>query len=156
MEGSDSAREAAARRRAELGRRIRELHERNHELTSLLMGTEAGRGGSSPEQVRRAEELARLASGRAAEAASRAAAMYAHSATAHERAARMHLLLADAGTEDAGAHRELAQQHLQRAAEDRASAAALATGGHPDEPGAGQGQPHEPGGGQPPGQGSGQ
>jgi hypothetical protein len=149
MEGSDSAREAAARRRAELDRRIRELHERNHELATLLMGTGSGRGGSSPEQVRRAEELAKLASGRAADAARRAAAMYAHSATAHERAARMHLLLAEAGTGDVSAHKERARLHMRRAAEDRASAEALVTGSTPEEPGGGQREP----GGEPPQQG---
>ena len=77
----------------------------------------------------RAEELARLASQRAVEATRRAAAMYLNSATAHERAARMHTLLADNGSQDAAGHRQRAREHLQLAAADRAVAQTMA-GGH--------------------------
>lgn len=127
MERIDAARDAAVRRRAELDRRIHELHERNRQLTtSLIDGPADTHGGSSPEQVRRAEELARLAGDRAAEAARRAAAMYLHAATAHERAARMYTMLAEAGTANAGEHRERAREHLRLAAADRASAEAIA------------------------------
>lgn len=126
MEGRQDARDAAARRRAELDERIRELHERNQELATILMnGGPVGRPGSSREQVRRAEELARLASRRAAEAAARAEAMYLNSADAHERAARIHTLLAETGTGDTERHRARAREHLQQAAEDRNAAGAM-------------------------------
>ncbi|MBO0777191.1 MAG: hypothetical protein J2P34_12850 [Actinobacteria bacterium] len=134
MEGIDSARQATARRREELDRRLQELHQRNHELATMLMGRRTDHGpGSSPEDVRRAEELARLASHRAIEAGERAGAMYLHSAQAHERAARMHAMLADTGSADAGRHRERAEEHLRLAAQDRASASELTSRTHDEE-----------------------
>lgn len=129
MDGIDIAREAAARRRAELDRRLQELHARNSELTSLLMsgGTNRGQLGSSAAQLRRAEELAGQARAHAIEAASRTAEMYSHSADAHERAARLHSLLAETGpAADAAGHRQREQDHLRLAAADRAAAAAVA------------------------------
>ena len=132
MERSDPVQEAAARRRVELDQRIEELHARNAELTAILVERPAVRShaGSSQDQVARADELARLAAQRAIEATRRAAAMYLNSATAHERAARMHTLLADNGASDAERHRRRAQEHLQLASQDRATAQAM-TGGRP-------------------------
>lgn len=125
IEAAGVASDAAARRGAELDERIRELHERHHELTAILLNGRAGGSGSSQEQVRRAEELATLASIRAAEAVSRAAARYLRSADAHERAARMHTLLTETGAGDIEKHRARASEHLQRAAGDRAAASAI-------------------------------
>jgi hypothetical protein len=133
MDGTDPGRPAPARRLEELSQRIQELHERNTEIATMRAGSRTPDAGSSQEQVRRAEELASLASERAAEAARRAAAMYLSSATAHERAARMHLLLADTGAGDHEDHRHRAQRHLQLAAQDRA--VARHHGGGEDKPG---------------------
>jgi phage-related minor tail protein len=133
MDGTGSARTAAARRRAELDQRIQELHQRNRQFGAFPAGRPAQDRrvtGSSRAQVRRAEELARLASERAIEAIERAATMYLNAATAHERAARMHNLLADNGATGAGEHRSRAREHLQLAAEDRATASAIARGIH--------------------------
>ena len=132
MERSDPVQQAAARRRVELDQRIEELHSRNAELTAILVQRPAGQGraGSSQDQVARADELARIANRRAIEATRRAAAMYLNSATAHERAARMHTLLADNGAGDADQHRHRAQEHLQLASQDRTTAQAM-TGGRP-------------------------
>lgn len=128
MEGPETGREAAARRRTELEQRIQELHRRNHELTDILTKGRGGdrRGASSPDQVARAEELALLASKRADESIQRATEMYLHSATAHERAARMHSLLAEQGIGNVTEHQERAEEHIRLAAEDRTAAGRIA------------------------------
>jgi hypothetical protein len=134
MDGTESVREAAARRRAQLDQRIQELHRRSRQFGGFPATSQPARDrqvtGSSRAQVRRAEELARLAAERAIEAANRAATMYLSAATAHERAARMHNLLADSGGPGAGEHRSRAREHLQLAAGDRAAASAMARGTH--------------------------
>lgn len=129
MEGIDSARQAAARRREELDHRLQELHQRNHELATMLISrqNDHGDGWSSPEQASRAEGLAKLANQRAIEATQRAAEMYLHSAVAHERAARMHAMMAGPGAAEADRHRERAEEHMRLAAQDRACASELAS-----------------------------
>lgn len=142
MESRDPVEQAAARRRRELDQRIEELHARNAQLAATLLDGAASEthAGSSLTQVTRAEELARLAGQRAIEATRRAAAMYLNSATAHERASRMHILLAENGAEDAGQHRQRAREHLQLAAQDRATARAMTGGRRAGPPGHGAGE----------------
>ena len=137
MERSDPVQQAAERRRRELDQRIEELHERNARLAAVLVDAPApaGHTGSSQAQVSRAEELARLAGQRAIEATRRAAAMYLNSATAHERASRMHTLLAENGASDPEQHRQRAREHLQLASQDRATARAMTGGREPGQPG---------------------
>lgn len=112
-------------RRAELDRRIQELHARNGQLADLLGGARDGdraQAGSSPAQVERAEALAALAADRADEASRRAGAMRLHAAEAHERAARRREVLAESGVPDAAEQRDRARRHRQQAAADRAAA----------------------------------
>jgi hypothetical protein len=114
-----------ARRSGELGVRIRDLHERNAELS-------AGSGrpdpaerravGSTPDQAAKAQALARTASLRALEALQRMATMRVNAASAHDRAARLHELLAEAGHGDVAEHRERAAEHQRQAHEDRSAA----------------------------------
>lgn len=117
-----------AARNTELEERIRDLHERNAQLLTALSAAahEQRAVGSTPEQVARAEQLARAANQRALEASQRAAMMRLHAASAHDRAARLHALLADAGqAPDAEEHREKAALHQRLAGEDRATADAI-------------------------------
>jgi hypothetical protein len=127
--GTPPGREAGRRpRNAELERRIRDLHRRNAQLSVALGAADHGPRamGSTPDQVARAEQLARLANQRALEASQRAALMMLHAASAHDRAARLHQILADAGQVlAAGDHREKAALHRRLADEDRAAAAVL-------------------------------
>jgi hypothetical protein len=115
-------------RQAGLEARIRDLHERNAQLTAGFGAPhDEGRGavGSTPEQVARAESLARAANQRALEASRRAAMMRLHAASAHERAARLHELLAGAGGDGTEQHRQQASVHRQGASDDRAAADAI-------------------------------
>jgi hypothetical protein len=115
-------------RRAELDERIRYLHQRNAELLAGSGGAdyEHRAVGSTPDQVTRAERLARTANQRALEASRRAAMMRLHAAGTHDQAARLHDQLADAGGEaDPGQHREQAAKHRRLAGEDRAAADAI-------------------------------
>ncbi len=125
-----------AERRTELDERIRHLHERNAELAGTGIGDSGERAvGSTPDQVARAEQLARVANQRALEASRRAAMMRLHAASAHERAARLHDLLADAGAEsDPGRHREKAAVHRRQAREDRAAADTIFRSHRVDDP----------------------
>ena len=81
--------------------------------------------GSTPDQVAKAQEQVRMANMRAQEAMKRTAAMRLHAASAHDRAAQLHELLADAGQGDIQEHRERAAVHRQQAREDRAAAATM-------------------------------
>ena len=93
MEGTDPTRvrnSSWARRSAELGARIRDLHERNAELSASSgpPDLEERRSvGSTTDQVAKAEALARVASMRAFEAMKRTAVMRLHAASARDRAA---------------------------------------------------------------------
>ena len=128
MEGTGQARERSSswtRRSVELGARIRDLHERNAQLSANpgppdLESRKAM--GSTPSQVAKAEALARMANLRALEATRRTALMRLHAASAHDRAARLHELLADTGQGEVQDHRERAAAHRQLAREDRAAA----------------------------------
>jgi hypothetical protein len=114
-----------ARRSGELGVRIRDLHERNAQLSAGFgpPGLDERRAvGSTPDQAAKARALARTASLRALEALRRMAAMRVHAASAHDRAARLHELLADAGHGDVAEHRERAATHRRQAREDLAAA----------------------------------
>jgi len=131
VEGSDLTREHAsswAQRSAELGVRIRDLHERNAQLSARPRPPdleERKTVGSTPDQVAKAKALARIANVRAFEAMKRTATMRLHAASAHDRAALLHELLAEAGQSDAAEHRERAAAHRQLAREDRAAAARM-------------------------------
>lgn len=81
--------------------------------------------GSTPDQVAKARALANMANMRAVEAMKRTAAMRLQAASAHDRAAQLHELLADAGQGDIQAHRERAAAHRQQARDDRAGAARM-------------------------------
>jgi len=81
--------------------------------------------GSTPDQVAKAQALARMANMRAFEAMKRTASMRLHAASAHDRAAHLHELLADAGQGDIQEHRERAAVHREQAREDRAVAARM-------------------------------
>lgn len=129
-----------AARNAELDARIRDLHERNAQLSVALTATarEQGAVGSTPEQVAKAEQLARAANKRARQASQRAAMMRLHAASAHDRVARLHALLADADqAPDADEHREKAALHRRLAGEDRAAADAISHSHSVDPPTAG-------------------
>jgi hypothetical protein len=109
--------------------RIRDLHERNAQLSARFSPpdlSEHGAGhravGSTAAQATEAEEQARTASLRAREAFQRAAAMCVHAARAHDRAAELHELLAEAGHGDVAEHRARAAGHRRGAREDRAAA----------------------------------
>lgn len=140
MEGTDPARERTsgwARRSAELDSRIRDLHERNAELSASSgpPDLEERRSlGSTPDQVAKAQALVRMANMRAFEAMKRAAVMRLHAASAHDRAAQLHELLADADQGDIGEHRERAAVHRQLAHEDRAAAARMFRSQHVEAP----------------------
>jgi len=62
---------------------------------------------------------------RALEAMKRTAVMRLRAASAHDRAAQLHELLADVGQGDGQKHRERAAVHRQQAREDRAAAARM-------------------------------
>ena len=140
MDGTDPTREPTsgwARRSAELGMRIRDLHERNAQLSANYgpPDLEEHRSvGSTTDQVAKAEALARVASMRAFEAMKRTAVMRNHAASAHDRAAQLHELLADAGQGDVQEHRERAAVHRRQAREDRAAAARMFRSRHVEPP----------------------
>ena len=97
------------RRSGELGVRIRDLHERNAQLSAGFGPpdlTDHRAVGSTPDQAAKARALARTASLRALESLQRMAMMRVHAASAHDRAARLHELLAEAGHGDIAEHRE--------------------------------------------------
>lgn len=81
--------------------------------------------GSTQDQVAKARALARMANMRAFEAMKRTAVMRNNAASAHDRAAQLHELLADAGHGDVQEHRERAAAHRRHAREDRAVAARM-------------------------------
>lgn len=128
MESTDWARERTTtwtRRSAELAARIRALHERNAQLAAgfEVPDFEARRRvGSTPDHVAKARAAASMASMRALEALQRTATMRLHAASAHDRAARLHELLADANSGDVREHRDRAAMHRRLADEDRAAA----------------------------------
>lgn len=90
--------------------------------------------GSTPDQVATAIDLARMANMRALEAMNRTAAMRLHAASAHDRAAQLHELLADAGRGDVQEHRHRAAVHRQQADDDRAAAARMLGSRHVGPP----------------------
>ena len=140
MEGTGEARERVStwtRRSVELGARIRDLHERNAELSANpgppdLETRKAV--GSTLSQVAKAEALARMANLRALEATRRTALMRLHAASAHDRAARLHELLADTGQSDVQKHRARAAAHRRQAREDRAAAERIFRSHHVEPP----------------------
>jgi len=113
--GSEPDREPGsrwARRSGELGVRIRDLHERNAQLSARFSPPDGAEHwaehravGSTAAQAAEAEVQARTASLRASEALRRAAAMCVHAARAHDRAADLHELLAEAGHGNVAEHR---------------------------------------------------
>ena len=143
VESVDPAYERAStwtRRSAELGARIRDLHERNAQLSASYgpPNFEDHRSvGSTPVQVAKAEALATSANMRARQATRRTATMRLHAASAHDRAARLHELLADTNRGDVQEHRERAAVHRRQAREDRAAADSILRSDHlePPEPG---------------------
>ena len=90
--------------------------------------------GSTKDQVAKAEALARVANMRAFEAMKRTAVMRIHAASAHDRAAQLHELLADVGHGDIREHRERAAAHRRLACEDRAVAARMFRSQHVEPP----------------------
>jgi hypothetical protein len=140
MERTDPTRERAsswARRSVELDVRIRDLHDRNAQLSARPSPPdleERRTVGSTPDQVAKARALAGMATMRAFEAMKRTAAMRLKAASAHDRAARLHELLADAGQGDIQAHRERAAAHRQQARDDRAGAARMSGSPHVASP----------------------
>ena len=128
MTGIDPAPERVsswAQRSDELDARIRDLHERNAQLSAGFGPpdlTDRRAVGSTPDQAAKARALARTASLRALESVQRMAIMHVHAASAHDRAARLHELLAEASHGDIAEHRERAAVHRRQAREDRAAA----------------------------------
>jgi hypothetical protein len=128
VEATDPVRERPSgwtRRSVELNARIRDLHERNAQLSNGFGPPDLERArtaGSSPDQVEKAKTLAKMAHVRALEAVQRSAMMRLHAASAHDRAAQLHELLADSGRGDIQDHRERAAAHRRQAREDRAAA----------------------------------
>jgi hypothetical protein len=131
VESTDWPRERATswtRRSAELDARIRDLHERNAQLSAGFgpPDLEDRRAtGSTPDHVAKARAAATMASLRALEAMQRTAAMRRHAADAHDRAAQLHEILADANSGDVPDHRDRAATHRRLAGEDRAAADAV-------------------------------
>ncbi len=140
MESTDWARERATswtRRSAELDARIRDLHQRNAQLSAGFGPPdfeEHRTAGSTPDHVARAEAAAAMANIRAQEALQRAATMRLHAASAHDRAAQLHETLADANSGDVQEHRDRAAVHRQRARDDRAAADELLRSRHVQPP----------------------
>jgi hypothetical protein len=125
------------RRSVELNARIRDLHERNAQLSAGFgpPDLEERRAvGSTPDHVAKARAAARMASMRAQEALERTATMRLHAASAHDRAARLHEILADANSGDVQAHRDRAAMHRQLAGEDRAAADVIFRSQHVQPP----------------------
>lgn len=143
MESTDWARERATswtRRSVELNARIRDLHERNAQLSAGFGPPDFERRrtvGSTSDHVAKAIAAATMASMRAQEALQRTAMMRLHAADAHDRAARLHDVLADANSGDVQEHRDRAAMHRQQAREDRAAAETIFRAQHvqPPEPG---------------------
>ena len=105
--------------------RIHDLHERNAQLWAGSGRSDLAEYravGSTPDQAAKARALVGTASVRALQALRRMARMRIHAASAHDRAARLHELLAEAGRGDVVEHRERAALHRQGAREDRAAA----------------------------------
>jgi hypothetical protein len=75
-----------------------------------------------------------MATTRALEAIQRTAMMRLHAASAHDRVAQLHAMLADADRGDAPEHRERAATHRQLAREDRAAADAIFRSQHVQPP----------------------
>jgi regulator of sirC expression with transglutaminase-like and TPR domain len=125
------------RRSAELNARIRDLHERNAQLSAGFgpPDFQARRAsGSTPDHVAKAEAAASMANIRALEALQRTAEMRLHAATAHDRAARLHEILADANSGDVQDHRDRAATHRRLAREDRAAADVISRSQHASPP----------------------
>ncbi len=143
MEGTDWARKRATswtRRSVELVARIRDLHERNAQLSAGFGPPDfEGRRttGSTPDQVANARAAAEMASMRALEALQRTATMRRRAASAHDRAAQLHEMLADANSGDVQDHRDRAATHRRLAGEDRAGADAILRSQHVQLPGSG-------------------
>lgn len=140
MEGTDWARECVTswtRRSVELNARIRDLHERNAQLSAGFGPPDfEGRkaSGSTPDHVAKARAAASMASMRALEALQRTATMRLHAADAHDRAAQLHEMLADANSGDVQEHRDRAATHRRLAGEDRAAADAIVRSQHASPP----------------------
>jgi len=131
VDSTDSARARATRwtrRSVELGTRIRDLHERNAQLSAGFgpPDLEERRAvGSTTDHVVKAQAAAKVANLRALEAIQRTATMRLHAASAHDRAAQLHEMLADANSGDVAEHRQRAATHRQLAREDRTAADAI-------------------------------
>jgi hypothetical protein len=113
------------RRSVELEARIRDLHERNAQLSAGFGPPdleERGAAGSTLDHVAKARAAARMSNVRALEAIRRTAMMRLHAASAHDRAARLREILADANSGDVQEHRDKAATHRRLAHEDRAAA----------------------------------
>jgi hypothetical protein len=125
------------RRSAELNARILDLHERNAQLSagSGPPGVEGRRtAASAPDYVAKARAAAGMARKRAREALQRTATMCLRAASAHDRAARLHEMLADADRGDVRDHRDRGAVHRQLAREDRAAADAIFRSQHGQPP----------------------
>lgn len=140
MEVTDPTSERAsswARRSVELGARIRDLHARNALLSARPGPPDHEKRrtvGSTPDQVAKARALASMANLRAFEAVKRTAAMRLQAASAHDRAAQLHELLAEAGQGDIRAHQDRAAEHRQQARDDRAGSATMFRPQHVEPP----------------------
>jgi len=140
VDGIESAPARASRwtqRSVELDARIRGLHERNAQLSANSGPPDFEQRktvGSTPDQVARAEALAKIANMRALEATRRTAIMRLHAASAHDRVADLHELLAVADRGDIDQHRERAARHRLLAREDRAAADRIFRSYHIDPP----------------------
>lgn len=140
MDSPDGTHELAAswtRRAAELDARIRDLHERNAQLSAGFGPPDfelRRTAGSTPDHVAKARAAARMAGMRALEAFQRTVAMRHHAAAAHDRAADLHELLADANSGDVREHRDRAAVHRRLAREDRAAADAMLGSQYPTPP----------------------
>lgn len=145
VDSSDGAHEHPTgwtQRSVELNARIRDLHERNVQLSAGFRPPDfEGRRavGSTPDQVAKAKAAARMARRRALEALKRTATMRLHAADAHDRVAQLHELLAEANSGDGEEHRDLAARHRQLADADRAAADTISRSQHAQPPEAGSG-----------------
>jgi hypothetical protein len=130
------------RRSVELEARIRDLHERNAQLSAGFGPPdleERRASGSTLDHVAKARAAARMSNIRALEAIQRTAMMRLHAASAHDRAARLHEMLADANSGDVPEHRDQAATHRRLAREDRAAADVIFRSQHVQPPESGDG-----------------
>lgn len=102
--------------------RIEELRERSRQIAerNVELSRQDWPGGSTPEQVERAQQHADMARERATQAEEHAKNAFLRAAQAHDAAADRHDELASSGSGGADLHRQRAREHREMSDNDRA------------------------------------